>query len=1818
MRFLIQLISILFILVNSVAANEFIPDRRVIVENDVDFYGSDLQSIFDTTLSSCKRTCLANDQCQAFTFNTRSNSCFPKSSVSHALPYGGAVSARVIRTSPRILAAAATRADELYFVKKSDFAEARKTAVDLASALNAGGIDANEIWLYGRDLQDRGDYARAHNDYAKALTILDAADLWSAYGETALLIKGKDYSSRQKLKRRALYAAINAYLRSRSDGEKTTALLVLADALERNGQNKSMLRAMRLAESIAPTPRVMEKLDYAIRKYGFRVVEHDVESNMAEPRICVQFSEDLNKTEIDYETYVQLPRSGLSVEAEGNKLCIAGVEHGSRYKITLRAGLPAQSGETLVNPVNLNIYVNDRDPMVSFPGRSYVLPKSADAGIPVDVVNVSELELILRRVSDRNLLRAIQDSYFGRSLSEWEQSTFSNKIAEEIWRGTGQVESVLNQNTTTRLPMGEIINDLPAGIYALQAGVPGADAYENPPAMQWFILSDLGMASMSGTDGIHVFVRGLGDAQPRAGISVTLLSKANAVLAESETDAKGYVNFPYALTRGLNGASPALLVAKQGDTDIAFLSLTDPEFDLSDRGVEGREPAKDIDVFLTTDRGAYRAGETVNITALTRDATAQAIVGLPLTAVLTRPDGVEYSRQTVTADAAVAGGHVYAMPIGPLVPRGTWRLETFADVDAPALASTTFLVEDFLPERIDFDLSLPDLPLHMKNGAVLSADARYLFGAPAGDLPAEGEVKVYAAPNLAAYPGYRFGRYTERFDPKVRILPDNTRTDARGMVKIPMIFPTVENVSQPLEAKFTLRIAEGSGRPVERTLTKPLAPDGQMIGLKPMFDDVVPEGTNAEIQIIGIDENLAQTPMQVKWAVNRVETRYQWYRQYGNWNWELIHTRTRVASGTTMLNGAPMVVSAPVDWGHYEIVVERMGGDYVASSFDFYAGWYAPADVSTTPDTLEVSLDKPAYATGETATLRLVPRYAGKALITVMSNHLIDMKTVDVVQGENLIPLEVTDKWGAGAYVTATVIRPMDQTAGRNPARAVGLSYAPVDPANKKLTAAFLGADESAPRAPLDVALRVNGITAGETAYVTIAAVDVGILNLTRFQSPDAPAYYFGQRKLGMGLRDVYGRLIDGMNGVMGSIRSGGDSAAEAGLQSPPPTEELVAYFSGPVQVGADGIARTTFDLPEFNGTVRLMAVVWSPSGVGTAEKDLLVRDPVVVTASLPRFLAPRDSSRMLLEITHTSGPAGEMTLDIWGQGVAVNTANLPRKFTLGKLQKTTFSVPVTATDIGDQTINVTLTTPDGRELTKSLTVPVRANDPEVSRTYRFALAAGDTFNFDNNVFNEYQSGTGSAVLSIGPLARFDAPGLLATLDRYPYGCTEQTTSRALPLLYLNDVAKAMGLGNRGTLSKRVNQAIERVLSNQSSNGAFGLWRPNSGDMWLDAYVTDFLSRAKSKGFTVPTHAMRSAIDNLRNQVNYAGDFGDEGGADIAYALYVLAREGVAATGDLRYYADEKIDDFNSPMALAQLGAALASYGDQRRADKLFLRASRQMQRRMRVSEATIWRSDYGTNLRDGAAVLALALEAGSTAVNSTDLAKWVANSYAEDAYHSTQESMWSLLAVKGLLNDPSMRGFTANGQPITGPLVRLLEDNGIGATAIRNGTRRDELITMTTFGVPEFDQPATGYGYSITREYLTPDGTPVDPSGHPVGTRLVVLLTVKPTDKVEGRLMVNDPLPAGFEIDNPSLIASGDVKALDWLKPASNVENTEFRSDRFLAAVDWHSDGALQLAYIVRAISPGTYHHPAASVEDMYRPQFRATSDSGTIVVTE
>ncbi len=1791
-------IILFFIAFPSFAQTSPIPARRSLAIESTDLYGGDIRTILDTTLDICESACLDDSTCSALTFNQIKGACFLKSNAGARSFFDGAISMEVVNAPSALMARGVLRQEDLDFLPEGYLARATQRAAQIGRQYPVNDTGLSELELRFEGAMAAKAYEEAFQYDAQKLSFEDSSGNWLALATLANKIADYDSQQTSRMRRLARDGAINAYLRSGSAQERATAMVLLAQLLETAREGRRSIDALRLAQRLEARDSTAAALERAIGLYGFRVVDTQVDNNAERPQICVNFNEDLVELGVDYASFV---KGDLPVEAEGAQLCLDGVTHGQTYEITLRAGLPAASGEVLLKSVQLSIYVRDRDAGVHFIGRSYVLPMSDNPAIPVVTVNADEVELRLFRVGERNLVPTVLYGILGENLDQYSEGDLANSRGEDVWRGVGEVGNELNRDVITALPLSDAIKDFEPGIYAMTARISGSGEAWEDAATQWFIVTDLGVETMLGADGLHVFARSLRSAEVLAGVTARLVATNNEVLLEVATDAAGYAHIPAGYTAGEGGNAPAMLQLVSASGDFAFVDLNEAAMDLSDRGVAGRSAPSRIDIFASFERGAYRPSETVYATILARDSRVDATTGLPLTAVLYRPDGVEASRQ-VLADAG-AGGRVFEHGLSSGAMRGTWRLEIFADPDGASLKSMRFLVEDFVPERIDFTLDIAESAVRANGHPRLSIEAAYLYGAPAGALAINGEVEVTTTRGIAAYPDYRFGLVDEPFINGYEGISSDILTDENGALTVALTLPTMEPVTKPLQMRATVRMADGSGRPVERSIVREILPDGPRIGIKPLFDGALREGAEAAFEVIAIDADTARADMaNVSWVLSRVERHYQWYKYNGRWNWEPITKRVRVASGEVDLSAEAVArIGARIDWGHYELKIVNAGGAYTASSFTFNSGWWSADASSDTPDVLDVSLDEAKYEIGDVARLRVDARAAGTVLVRVVSDRLISMQAVEVSAGETMVEVPVADEWGAGAYIIATLIQPMDEANGRNPARAVGLAYAPTDPAERQLVASFEMPEEVLPRGPLEVRLKVES---NGPVFATIAAVDVGILNLTGFESPDPSSYYFGQRRLGMELRDIYGRLIDGMQGTPGLLRSGGDGAL-ARVNAPPPTEELIAYFSGPLEVDSEGYATVTFDMPAFNGTVRLMAVVWSDTAVGEAAYDLLVRDPVVVSTALPRFMAPNDETRLRVDIANVKGPAGAYTVAVSTMG-SVHSSSPEAGLDIEAGGQAVLEFPLTSGAAGEGKLLITLTGPDGAQIQQEVMVSVRANDPLVVRDLAAPLAEGGSFSIDSNVFADFQPGSGTGSFALGPLARFDVAGMLDALDRTAWGNTETRISRAMPLLYLGEIATQMDLDGSYDVAERVELAIESVLANQASNGAFGQWSPRSGDLWLDAFASEFLSRARAVGYAVPERAFSQAISNLRNQLNYAGDF-ENAGQDVAYALYVLAREGQASVGDLRYYADAKAGDFATPMALAQLGGALAMVGDQVRADAMFALAYGKLA--AAIEDVRVFRSDYGSQRRDMAALLALATEAGSTAVDAEALARRLET---PKRYYSSQERLWQLMAARALIAGSG--GFSVDGVPIEGPAMVYFDAETLNAGPLvvqNNGAQA--FGRLTTMGAPAYDEPAMQNGYRIERWFYTMDGARA--TEFEQNERYVAILRVTPEQERKGRLIISDPLAAGFEIDNPNLLRSGDISKLDWLQ-LDNSGVSEFRADRFLNAVTWAQKDAIQMAYIVRAVSPGVFRQPAALVEDMYRPSLRATTSVNTVTI--
>jgi uncharacterized protein YfaS (alpha-2-macroglobulin family) len=1740
----------------------------------------------------------------------------------------GLVRAAVLCAALAFGLCAAQAADKAF--KRDDLAD---SAIKLEAQIKS---EAGPVAKTNATLKTDADAAFRRNDYRTGLSVLgqiaatapDDTGNWLRLAKVIFQITPKSSSEQTFLWERASTAAYIAYMRAGNQGEEADALAVLGKSLAERHLFRPALDALRLSLDMREVADVRGQYEKLRDEHGFRLLDYTVDSDSASPRACFQFSEELAKR-TDFAPFLALAgQDKPALSAEGKQLCVDGLKHGERYNINLRAGLPSTVKEGLPKSAEFNIYVRDRKPFVRFTSRAYVLPRTGQRGIPVVSVNTPAVNINVFRIGDRNLINTVVDSDFQKTLSKYQLGDLGDERGVKVWSGELATAMTLNQDVTTAFPVDEALGELQPGVYVMTAAAkgPGSDD-EYQLATQWFIVSDLGVTAYSGNDGIHVFVNSLASTDPVGKAEVRLVARNNEILATRKTDDAGHVLFEAGLARGEGGLSPAMLTVTGEKADYAFLSLKTSAFDLSDRGVAGRTVPAGADAFVYAERGVYRSSETVYLTALLRDGQGNAVNGGPLTLVIERPDGVEF-RRAVLADQG-AGGRTLAVPLNSAVPTGTWRVRAFTDPKGSSVGETTFMVEDYVPDRIEFDLSAKDKLIKANAPVELKADGHFLYGAPASGLSLEGDMLVApAAGGRPGFAGYQFGVDDEQTTSNERTPLENLpEADANGVATFPVTLEKQPASTRPQEAQIFIRMVETGGRAVERKLVLPVAPATALIGIKPLFGDKnVAEGDKAEFDVVFVSPEGKTLPRDgLRYDLLKMESRYQWYRQNNYWEYEPVKSTSRVADGdVTIAADKPTRISFAPRPGRYRLDVKSNDADGPATSVQFDVGWYSDGSADT-PDLLETSIDKPQYASGDTMTVTVNARSAGKLTVNVIGDRLLTTQTIDVKEGSAQVKLPVGKDWGTGAYVVATLRRPLDAAAQRMPGRAIGLKWFGIDKQARTLQVKLSPPDLIRPNSMLKIPVKLDGLNPGEDAKIVIAAVDVGILNLTNYKPPAPDDYYLGQRQLSAEIRDLYGQLIDGMSGTRGPIKSGGDAGA-AELQGSPPAQKPLALYSGIVTVGADGTAEVSFDIPEFAGTARVMAVAWTATKLGRANTDVVIRDPVVLTTTLPRFLLNGDHGTVNLEIDNVEGQAGDYVISVKSSGPAQISGNstrvlfqkqltLENTIKLAAKQRSSFSLGLDATAAGQATLDVDVKGPNGLTLARHYALDVKAATQVLARRSIRTLAKGESLTLTSDMFSDLVPGTGSVSVSASLSTALDAATILKALDRYPYGCSEQITSRAMPLLYVNDLAAGAHLAMDTEVDQRIRDAIERLLARQGSNGSFGLWSAGGDDAWLDAYVTDFLTRAREKGFVVPDVLFKNALDRLRNSVVNGNEPEKDGGRDLAYGLYVLARNGAAPIGDLRYLADTKLNNLATPIAKSQLAAALALVGDRNRAERVYSAALDSLAPKPVLE---FGRTDYGSQLRDAAALVSLASEGNAPKATLTQAVARVETARGLTPYTSTQENAWLVLAARALAKENL--SMEVDGQPVKTALYRSYKADTLSGKPLKITNTGDAPVqaVISVSGSPVTPEPAASNGFKIERNYFTLDGKPADISKVKQNDRYAVVLKITEAKPEYGHIMVSDYLPAGLEIDNPKLVSSGDSGTLDWIEDGEEPKDTEFRDDRFTAAVDRASDSkaVFTVAYVVRVVSPGKYVLPQAYVEDMYNPSRYGRTGTGTVEV--
>jgi uncharacterized protein YfaS (alpha-2-macroglobulin family) len=1590
---------------------------------------------------------------------------------------------------------------------------------------------------------------------------------------------------------------------------------------------------------------------------GFALVSAHPEQYQGQLAITLEFSQALVGTQA-FDTLIAVTdpkgaavQGSWALDEDGKTLRFPYVQADVNYSLRIKGELAAVDGKTLGSETSKEIYTGPMQPAAGFASQGSVLPARETRGLPVVSVNVKEVDVEFLRVHDKdvaNFFAAYQKngkrgSYELESRYGWygRKGRPVAEIAESVYANRFSLSGKDNERTLNYLPIQNIAELAQPGLYF--AVMKRAGSFSDEHETSFFFVSDIGLHTRAYKDTLFVHAASLKSGEPLAGVDLSVLDAKGEAVVVGKTDADGNAQLAYELK------ADQVLVAHAGK-DVSLLPFNQPALDLSDFAVAGRKQTW-FDVFGWADRDLYRPGETIRLSALLRDYDGNAIKPQPLFLTLKQPDGRPYAEAKL--DPKDLNYFEWSREIPTDAPTGRWQVEFRTDPKSKdATQGLTFRIEEFLPERLKLDLSTKQDVLKAGEPLKLEAEGDYLYGAPASGnrFSARLTLAVDQHP-VDAHKDFYFGDPTIDLPKEAKDVVD-AKLDEHGKIETDIELPDTAKPATPIAAIISGSVYESGGRTVTRSLKRTLWPADALVGVRPLFD--LKDGSDARaragFELIRSDAKGALVAGQhLKLTLVREYRDYRWtFDNQSGWHFDFNERYENVESRELDVDaGKPAKFDVPVEWGNYRVEVLDPATN-LTTRLPFFAGWSWSDDnrgKEARPDKIKLALDKPSYHAGDTLKVTVTPPQSGPGLLIVESDHLLYTRNITAAPGTTY-EIPITKDWERhDVYVTALVFRGGSAVDKITPARAVGEAYVPMDRADRRIEVQVDAPKQMKPETDLPVAIKAPAL-AGKKAYVTVSAVDIGILNITRFARPDANAWFFAQRALGIDAYDLYGRVIESFDGAMAKLRYGGDMALAALPQARRPTAKVltVDLFSGAVALDAKGEAHVQLSMPDFNGSVRVVAEVFGENQYGANDTETIVRAPLVAEISTPRVLAPGDKSAITLDLQNFSGSEREFAVKVsTGKPLAIDQGE--RKVKLADNAKTTLNFPLTALDgYGVGKIDVVASSGD-IHINRHFEMVVRAAWPSVLRSTPRALDKLDPIVLGADAMEGLLADSVDARLTVSSLPPLPFASALKDLLKYPYGCIEQTTSKGFGALLLDDKTAANlhvdGL-DANARKDRVEGAIGRIASMQIPSGHFSMW---GGDSYVSEiitpYVVEFLEDARDEGFAVPDEMLQKSLKRLDDDLLSGGHpyYNYEHSdhlrfADEAYSGYVLARVNRAPLGTLRALFDNERSKSITALPLVHLGIALKLMGDQPRAEKAIAEAF------AKKVERPWYLGDYGSDLRDTALMIALVHRYGLSKPDYDgrifDLARATTNrGHEADAqqkkygwrwsYLSTQEQIAIARLGKTLIKDGDtvVSGTLAIGGASNAISPDRLWSRDFNAAELSAGVRftpqGDLPLYLSTdiSGVPKTAPAADDHYVAIQRSFYTLDGKPWQPAPLKEGDSLIVGLKLDAREAMPDALLV-DLLPGGLEIENFNLtdakqwadVVVDGITITDRAQ-AAEVRHEEFRDDRYVAALKLDKGQTAHVFYLVRAVSPGTFQIPPPLVEDMYQPEVRGIGKS-------
>ncbi|QAA82403.1 hypothetical protein EI546_12040 [Aequorivita sp. H23M31] len=1329
--------------------------------------------------------------------------------------------------------------------------------------------------------------------------------------------------------------------------------------------------------------------------------------------------------------------------------------------------------------------------------------------------------------------------------------------------------------------------------------------------------SDLGLIVKKGNNRTYqFFTTNLLTAEPENGVKIQIYNyqkqRVGAVLTES--DGKGIFD---------NSQNAAFAIAQKGN-NYAYVKLEDGNaLSMSNFDISGKELQKGLKGFTYTERGVYRPGDSIHLTFVLNDNANPLPKNHPVTLSVTDARGKlvqrtvlnKYSNFSPTGgDPAGRGGlgargtkNFYYFPITTeaSAPTGNWNATITV---GGAQFSHTLKVATIKPNRLKIKLDFDDEILDATKPIKGTVSAMWLHGSPARDLKIDMTATLRASSSaFPKYPKYNFIDPVRNFD-EVEIPVLDTKLSSEGSTSFSKNLEVGKNAPGMLKATFLTKVYEGGGDFSLDVFTKELAPYSYFVGLKSpeareygsYYTD---ENTSFDVQTVDAQGNPAgNRNLEVK--VFQIEWRWWWNRGQDNlstYENSTVHRPVKDFTITTDASGkGKFNINIPdEEGGRYLVrVIDPQSGHATGGVAYFYKNWWQrPSDGDAeSAKMLVFSSNKDKYKVGEKASITFPSGSDGRALVSVENGtEVLETYWIETQKGKTQVAIPITEEMAPNIYVNISLLQPHNQTKNDLPMRLYGVIPISVENPSTVLHPKITMPEVLKPEENFTVKVSEEN---NKPMTYTLAVVDDGLLDLTRYKTPDIHGAFYSREALGVKTFDMFDYVIGAYSGSVDNIYAigGGDEALGAKNRKADRFKPVVKYL-GPFELAAGKTATHQIMMPNYVGSVRTMVVAGdnSKGAYGNAEKTTPVRKPLMVLASLPRKLSPGEKVTLPVTVFAMENKVKNVSISVKASDALkpVNGTSKTISFNSPGEQIVNFEFDVLPTQ-KFQTIEI-LASGNGEKASYKVEIDVENPNPISQKTTDYTLDGNASQTIDFATFGV--PGSNGATLEFSTLPPMNFGRRMSFLIHYPYGCLEQTTSAAFPQLYLADVFD-IPFDKKQQMEKNIKAAIERMNRFQTTNGGLAYWPgEREADEWTTNYAGHFMLEAQQKGYALPISFMSNWISYQQNTARQWRNSYAVYNSSLtqAYRLYTLALAGkpeLAAMNRLRESKELSND------AKWRLAAAYALAGKKSVAQEIAQTAN------INFIPQKYDNYTYGSPFRNKAMALETMVLLDDP--KQRDLALSLAKDLGMDRWYSTQETAYALLAMAKMVEKNGGKAmeltFTKNGKTEEVKSDRALVQKNLsftmGSNSVTVTNKKGNVVYVTlsqTGKLPLGDEMAEQRNLSIKSQYLDGAGKVLDVTNLRQGTEIIAKVSITNTSSnAIKNVALAKIFPRGWEIVNTSFTELGGGAS-------GNARYTDIRDDRVNFFFDLDRNETRTYTVKLNASYLGTYYLPGTQVEGMY-----------------